>query len=251
MHLRDVLAAGGGTLSDTLHIVLGGVTVVLMLLAMAFGAAAFGKRFRLYSLASLAVLAVFGALTFLDAPRVGANLPTPWIGVWERIDIGVFLLWVIVLATVLLRPREAPSANTPPGSDGRRQYRAISSARQIAPRKHDQRPTDREQDDQRQHREVERLGGSGQDRLRLQVIEKRIRLQFFRSRPERPEHLHHVHRDDDSQRPAERGRQAIERHRGRQANRGKRAEQQHAVQPQQRHVLEAPARRRRLRTPSR
>jgi hypothetical protein len=110
MHLRDVLAAGGGTLSDTLHIALGGVTVVLMLLAMAFGAAAFGRRVRLYSLASLAVLAVFGVLTFLDAPRVGANLPTPWIGVWERINIGVFLLWVIVLATVLLRSREAPSA---------------------------------------------------------------------------------------------------------------------------------------------
>jgi len=110
MHLRDVLAAGGGTLSDTLHIALGGVTVIVMLLAMSFGAAAFGKRFRLYSIASLAVLAVFGALTFLDAPRVGANLPTPWIGVWERINIGVFLLWVIVLATVLLRTCEAPSA---------------------------------------------------------------------------------------------------------------------------------------------
>lgn len=37
MHLRDVLAAGGGTLSDTLHIALGAATVVLMLLAMAFG----------------------------------------------------------------------------------------------------------------------------------------------------------------------------------------------------------------------
>ena len=110
MHLRDVLAAGGGTLSDTLHIALGAVTVVLMLLAMAFGATAFGRRFRLYSLASLAVLAVFGALTFLDAPQVGANLPTPWIGVWERINIGVFLLWVIVLATILLRGRKTPSA---------------------------------------------------------------------------------------------------------------------------------------------
>src|SRR6266545_7839513 len=40
MHLREALAAGGSTLSDTLHIVLGSVTVLLMLLAMAVGAAA-------------------------------------------------------------------------------------------------------------------------------------------------------------------------------------------------------------------
>ena len=74
-----------------------------MLLAMAFGAAAFGSRFRLYSIASLVILMVFGALTFLDAPGIAANLPTPWIGVWERINVGVFLLWVVVLATALLR----------------------------------------------------------------------------------------------------------------------------------------------------
>ena len=109
MHLREVLAAGGSTLSDTMHIALGSVTVVLMLLAIAFGAAAFGRRFRLYSIASLVILVAFGALTFLDAPRIGANLPTPWIGVWERINIGVFLLWVVVLATALLRDRDSAS----------------------------------------------------------------------------------------------------------------------------------------------
>jgi pimeloyl-ACP methyl ester carboxylesterase len=103
MHLREALAAGGGTLSDTMHLALGSVTVLLMLLAIAFGAAAFGKRFRLYSIASLVILVAFGALTFLDAPRLAANLPTPWLGIWERINIGVFLMWVVVLATTLLR----------------------------------------------------------------------------------------------------------------------------------------------------
>ena len=109
MHLREELAAGGGTLSDTMHLVLASVTVVLMLLAMMFGAAALGKWFRLYSIASLVILAAFGALTFLDAPRIAANLPTPWIGVWERINLGVFLLWVAVLATALLRARDTAS----------------------------------------------------------------------------------------------------------------------------------------------
>ncbi len=103
MHLREVLATGGGTFSDTMHIVLASVTVGLMLLAMGVGAAALGERFRLYSIVSLAILTVCGALTFLDAPRIAANLPTPWIGIWERINIGVFLLWVSVLATALLR----------------------------------------------------------------------------------------------------------------------------------------------------
>ncbi|MBS1124576.1 MAG: hypothetical protein H6Q90_6804 [Deltaproteobacteria bacterium] len=103
MHLREVLAAGGGTWTDTMHIVLAMVTVPLMLVAIGVGAAAFGKRFRYYSIASLAILLAFGVLTGRDGPRVGANLPTPWVGVWERILIGVFLLWVVVLAIALLR----------------------------------------------------------------------------------------------------------------------------------------------------
>jgi len=107
MHLREVLAAGGGTLSDTMHIVLASVTVLLMLLAIGFASTALGKRFRFYSIASLAILATFGALTFLDAPGVAANLPTPWLGVWERINVGVFLLWVVVLAVTLLRVKDA------------------------------------------------------------------------------------------------------------------------------------------------
>lgn len=43
MHQREVLAAGGGTLSDTLHKVLGVVTVFLFLVTVGFGAAAFGR----------------------------------------------------------------------------------------------------------------------------------------------------------------------------------------------------------------
>ena len=103
MHQRAVLAAGGGTLTDTMHIIWSVVTVLLMMVAIGFGAAAFGKRFRLYSMATMAILVVFGVLTGMDAPRVQANLPTPWLGVWERISIAVDMLWVAVLAMTLLR----------------------------------------------------------------------------------------------------------------------------------------------------
>jgi hypothetical protein len=103
MHQRAVLAAGGGTLTDTLHLVWSGMTVLLFILEIGFGAAALGKRFRVYSIITMVVLVVFGALVGMNAPKVGANLPTPWIGVWERINIGAFLLWVVVLAIALLR----------------------------------------------------------------------------------------------------------------------------------------------------
>jgi hypothetical protein len=110
MHQREVLATGGGTLTDTMHIVFTMVTVLLMLLAIGFGAAAFGKRFRLYSIATILILLVFGGLTGLDAPRIQANLPTPWAGVWERINIGAYLLWVVLLAIVLLRKEKVPGS---------------------------------------------------------------------------------------------------------------------------------------------
>ena len=114
MHQREVLAAGGGTLADTGHLVLGGITVGLMFAAMAFGAAAFGMWFRIYSIATILVLLAFGALTAADAPRVAADLPTPLAGFWERINIGVFLLWVVVLATVLLRNQPMNSSSNSP-----------------------------------------------------------------------------------------------------------------------------------------
>jgi hypothetical protein len=103
MHQRDVLAAGGGTFSDILHIIVGAVDSLLFLLIIGFGAAAFAGRFRLYSIVTIIVLLVFGALLGMDAPKIGANEPTPWVGVTERINIFGAMLWFAVLSIVLLR----------------------------------------------------------------------------------------------------------------------------------------------------
>jgi hypothetical protein len=45
---------------------------------------------------------VAGGLTGTQKNAVAANLPTPWGGVYERTSIGVYLLWMAVLAVVLL-----------------------------------------------------------------------------------------------------------------------------------------------------
>jgi hypothetical protein len=114
IHLRGVET----TLTDTLHVIITGVGVLLILLAIGFGAIAFGKRFRLYSITTLLILLVFGTLAGLDGPRMAANLPTPWLGIWERINIFGYMLWVVVLAIDLLGtpvPRPQPSLK---GSSG-------------------------------------------------------------------------------------------------------------------------------------
>ncbi len=103
MHQREVLAAGGSTFSDTMHLSLAMISVILMTLAIAFGAAALGMKFRIYSILTLITLLIFGSLTAMEAPKVEANLPTPFAGVWERINIGVFLVWVVVLAVILMK----------------------------------------------------------------------------------------------------------------------------------------------------
>jgi hypothetical protein len=91
------------TSNDTLHGVLTLIGVLAFLSAMAFGSAAFGKRFRLYSLGTLVISFFFSALTGIYVPAVAANQPTPWMGVWERIGIFSYLLWAVVLAAGLLR----------------------------------------------------------------------------------------------------------------------------------------------------
>jgi hypothetical protein len=65
MHVRGSVT----TLTDTLHVVWAGVISLFILLMIGFGAGAFGKRFRLYSIATMALLLVSGTLTCQPAAR--------------------------------------------------------------------------------------------------------------------------------------------------------------------------------------
>jgi hypothetical protein len=94
------------TLTDTMHVINTAVTVLLILSVIGLGASANGKWFRLYSIATLVMLLLFGALTFMAGPQIAADQATPWIGVTERINIYGYMLWMAVLAVVLLRARD-------------------------------------------------------------------------------------------------------------------------------------------------
>jgi len=111
MHQREVLATGGGTFTDTWHLFMATVTVLLMFLSIGFGAAALGKGFRFYSIATIIVFIVFGVLTFVEAPNVDKNGPTPYIGLWERINIAAFMVWMLVFSNILLRLEKKSSLN--------------------------------------------------------------------------------------------------------------------------------------------
>lgn len=107
MHLREVIAAEGETISDTLHIAWAMMAILFMMLMMGFGAAGLGKRFRLFTIGTFVIFIVFGILIGIEAPGIRENLPTPGMGIWERINIGAFMLWVAVFSIVLLQKEKS------------------------------------------------------------------------------------------------------------------------------------------------
>jgi hypothetical protein len=90
-------------LTNSMHIILTVVTVLTWVLILGVAAAASGKRFRLYSIATLLAVVVFGSLAGSQGPALAAGQPTPWLGLAERINIYSFMVWVVVLAIGLLR----------------------------------------------------------------------------------------------------------------------------------------------------
>jgi hypothetical protein len=77
-----------------MHIVATNSQLVLMLAAMGFSAAALHGSLRTYAIVSLVLSIVAGIVAFMAAPYA----PNIVLGIGERISIGAFLLWVIVLA---------------------------------------------------------------------------------------------------------------------------------------------------------
>jgi Protein of unknown function (DUF998) len=106
MHVRGAPRS----LGDTLHLVGGAIAVLLLVAVIGFGAAVFGRPYRVYSIVMILVLLTFGAWAAMDGARVANDLPTPWVGLKERISVYSYQLWLAAFAVGLLRERVAGKA---------------------------------------------------------------------------------------------------------------------------------------------
>jgi Protein of unknown function (DUF998) len=107
-----------GEVSLTAHLILVVLGILTWLGSMGFGAGILGRRFRVYSVFTLAVVVTFSALGLAYAAQVDAGEPTPFLGLYERITFSAYFLWLTVLAVaiwrrLLIKGRRAVSEDEP------------------------------------------------------------------------------------------------------------------------------------------
>ncbi len=103
----------GSLAADMPHIIVMSGIVLFLILSIGVGAFALGRRFRIYSFATVLTVLVFGVLTGRYIARVGAGDPTPGLGIIERIEVYATLVWIAVLGIALLRRPLHPSQPLP------------------------------------------------------------------------------------------------------------------------------------------
>jgi hypothetical protein len=89
--------------SNSMNVILKGTSVMLFLLAVGFGAAAFRNWFRFYSAGTLLAFLILTILGIYVFPYIGFPQPVSRVGAQERVMVFGFLVWAAVLANVLLR----------------------------------------------------------------------------------------------------------------------------------------------------
>ena len=99
MHQRGTVELG----EDIMHIIFAGAQVLLILSFILLGSKANGTGFRMYSFFTILALLVFGTWTATQASAIAEGQPTPWMGIIERVNVYLSMLWVLVFAVVLLR----------------------------------------------------------------------------------------------------------------------------------------------------
>lgn len=102
------------TLGNIIHgILAGGLTGLLFLLTIAFGASADGKWFRYYSYGTiLAIIVASTVMALFGNLRMEGNIIPPWFGLTERINGYGLMLWMLTLAVILLRVKPISSSLT-------------------------------------------------------------------------------------------------------------------------------------------
>lgn len=93
--------------NDIMHIVLSAVFSLFVLVALVLSAIAYPGWFRLYAIATLLVVAGFGAASSFAIRGIAQNV-TPWAGGFERINAYTYFVWIVVLAVITMRRRPYP-----------------------------------------------------------------------------------------------------------------------------------------------
>ena len=110
MTSREDMLTATTSANDVGHTVLSAWTGVLVLAAIGFASSSLGRRFRVYSYATAAVILVFSVLTSTLATKLKTGTePTPRMGLYERTFFWAWLMWMAVLAVALLRRRKGPA----------------------------------------------------------------------------------------------------------------------------------------------
>jgi hypothetical protein len=88
--------------TDTAHGVLSMVWSLIVFVAVGLAAVAYRGSFRVYSIATLVVLAGFGSASGIAIQGLEQN-DTPWAGAFERINAYALMAWFAVLAATVMR----------------------------------------------------------------------------------------------------------------------------------------------------
>jgi hypothetical protein len=108
IHLRGVEV----NYSDTMHGIFTASGVFLFMFpAMIAGSIAFRGIFRIYSIFTMALFIIFGILAGSMQPLYVDNLPTPMMGIWERINIYGYMVWIVIFSIKLLKSVKEYSGN--------------------------------------------------------------------------------------------------------------------------------------------
>lgn len=103
----NMRGSGGDPRNDIVHIALTIVISILIFTAVFAAARSFGRGFRVYSYATAALMFGFGILTMIATPTNDTD-QSAWFGLFERVDIWAFLVWIVVLASQLLKVDTVP-----------------------------------------------------------------------------------------------------------------------------------------------
>jgi len=98
MHMRGT----DFTASDTMHIAFAVGAILLMLALIGVGAAGLGRRFRIYSAITVIAMLAAGAVVSTQISAIAAGLPTPWMGLVERISVYGPIAWIGMFGVALM-----------------------------------------------------------------------------------------------------------------------------------------------------